>query len=141
MNYVYCRNCGNPLPADSNYCNKCGARNDVPTPSTPYVQQPQQVPYYVVVNKPKVPGRGMGITALVLGICGLVYSFIMFTSALDFSFKSGMIPSIMMFLAVDILAISFAGVALSKGYRKTKTYWGLTLGIIGAVFAFLAMIV
>ena len=57
---AFCRNCGTQYIDGSVACPRCGAPTGMqpPMPYMPYV-------------KPKVPGKGFGITAMVLGIVGL----------------------------------------------------------------------
>ena len=53
-----------------------------------YQQPPQQYPpYYVFVKPPrqKVPGRGFGITSMILGIIGLVSFFYIFIASINVS--------------------------------------------------------
>jgi hypothetical protein len=68
----FCTKCGSPLAEGSMFCTQCG--NPVGA------QQPYPPTYYNAV-KPKVPGRGFGISSMVLGIIGLFYSFVYFLGA------------------------------------------------------------
>lgn len=55
---MICRNCGTDCPNGTPVCPRCGAQLMAPTPG--YYPQPQ------------VPGKGMGIASMVLGIISLV---------------------------------------------------------------------
>ena len=89
----FCRNCGAEMAADAKFCLSCGAPAAKPEqpeqpaqpvqPEQPVYQQPvyqqpvyQQPVYQQPVKQPKVkvPGRGMGISSLILSIIGLVLS-------------------------------------------------------------------
>ena len=64
---MFCTNCGAQCPDNSAKCQNCGA----PLQSAqPQPAQPQPHPMYPVA--PVVPGKGMGVASLVLGIISLV---------------------------------------------------------------------
>ena len=66
---AFCGNCGATQPDNIAFCANCGAPLQQPAqPHQPMDTQPQQVMYV----KPKIPGRGFGISGMVLGIIGLL---------------------------------------------------------------------
>lgn len=95
---MFCTKCGNQNPDGTKFCIKCGnpmeaqaqpqAEAPVQQPVQP-VQQPVQQPVYQqpvqqpvyqqpmyqqpMYQKPAVPGKGLGITSMVLGIVALVF--------------------------------------------------------------------
>lgn len=76
---MICKNCGNELREGSRFCGKCGTAvsgQEGNQPQQPVYQQPV---YQQPMNRqPRNPndGRGYSITALVLGICGVVLSWV-----------------------------------------------------------------
>lgn len=80
---MFCTNCGANIPDDSNVCANCGVpvvqqpNFQQPEPAQPVYQQPAPVqPVYQQPNPvqqtPVVPGKGMAVASLVLGIVSLV---------------------------------------------------------------------
>lgn len=76
---MICPNCNNQISDGLNFCNQCGAalnpqvQPQVQPQAQPQVQpqvQPQYQVQYVPVA-PNVPGKGLGITSMVLGIVSL----------------------------------------------------------------------
>ena len=61
---MYCSNCGNKIEKDGIFCANCGT--PINTPAQP------QVVYY----KQRVPGNGLSIAGMVLGIVGLVFALL-----------------------------------------------------------------
>lgn len=131
----------------------------------PQYQQPQYQPnrqapyqYYAApVKKPKIPGRGFGITSMVLGIVGTVISISVLFRTIKFdsyarqkifkgiSFsgvKNGFIEDFMLLGVLAVLSIVFALVAIySKKYRKGQSLAGLVLGIATAVLTITAVVI
>ncbi len=63
---MYCSNCGNKVEQGTSFCTKCGsAIGNVAVNN-------QQAYYYA----PKVPGNGLSIAGMVLGIVGLVFALL-----------------------------------------------------------------
>ena len=173
-----CTNCGANVEEGKNFCMACGtpvAQAQAPAqapyqpPYQPPVQQPYQppvqpygqppvqpygqppvqpygqVPMYV---KPKIPGKGLGITALVLGIIGLVYGFYCLIASIEIansyflsSAADEMIPGIIVFMVLGILATAFGGVGISKGYKNGVSTSGLVMGIISVVLYVISIII
>lgn len=138
----FCTKCGTQLNDGACFCSACG------TPLNGQNAQPQmqfQQSVYVY-TKPKVPGRGLGIAGMVLGIIGLFYSVVMLMAVIaalktmnlyDYEAFSVNIPLIFMILlysSLSILGVSLAGCAKRKGYRTGISTAGVVTGIIGIVF-------
>lgn len=78
---AFCKHCGNQIEDNAAFCGVCGQAQNAAEPQAPVYQapvQPQQ-PVYVApqapVNpyaQPVVPGKGMGVASMVLGIVSLV---------------------------------------------------------------------
>ena len=63
---MYCSNCGNKLSQGEAFCTKCGS------PTGNNVVNNQPVYYY----NQKVPGNGLSIAGMVLGIVGIVFALL-----------------------------------------------------------------
>lgn len=78
---AFCKHCGSQIEDNAAFCGVCGQAQNVAEPQAPVYQapvQPQQ-PVYVApqapVNpyaQPVVPGKGLGVASMVLGIVSLV---------------------------------------------------------------------
>lgn len=81
---MICPNCGNQVPDNMPFCDRCGARMPAPAPQPPYsAPQPTygapQPPVYPPMPV-KIPGKGQGIASMVLGIVALVLFCIWYIS-------------------------------------------------------------
>lgn len=76
---MFCSNCGAKAPDGVSNCLACGAPLACTAPRQPLEPQP---PYqaYSSYQQPLIPGRGMGIASMVLGIVDLVLLFVWFVS-------------------------------------------------------------
>ena len=144
---MFCSNCGSNQPEGARFCQNCGAQLAAPVA----VQQP----VYVAV-KQKIPGRGMGITAMVLGIIGIVYGFAMLSiasfaekaddfasnmsSELEGEISSLPIIPILIFSSLSIMALAFGASALKKGYKNGISVSGVVMGIIGIALYVIALL-
>ena len=78
---AFCKHCGSQIEDNAAFCGVCGQAQNAAEPQAPVYQapvQPQQ-PVYVApqapVNpyaQPVVPGKGLGVASMVLGIVSLV---------------------------------------------------------------------
>lgn len=134
---AFCPKCGNVVADGSMFCNHCG--NPINVQYVQPVQPVQPVQYYV---KPKIPGRGFGISSMVLGIIGLFYGFVFLMALTDIPYYAAesMLPSVLMFSVLSILAVCFGAAARNRGYNNGICKSGLTMGIIGLCFYVIAMI-
>ncbi len=137
----FCQKCGTQIPAGTSFCANCGA--PVAAASQPVVQPIAQP---VVMVKPKIPGRGLGISSMVLGIIGLIYGFIFAVSIpelledldsiryVDFSeFFESLLPGIILMSVLSILSLCFAPAAIKRGYKNGISISGLVMGLIGVL--------
>lgn len=140
----FCTHCGTAVEDADRFCSNCG---------TPLRTQPQQAPTHPQapiaqqpVVKPKIPGRGFGISSMVLGIVGLVNAL----SALERSSFVGsgfyyyeifsQIISICVVSVLSILATTFAVCAVKRGYNTNIGKSGFIMGIIGLCIYALSII-
>lgn len=122
----FCQNCGNQMEDTAAVCTACGTpANGVAqaAPAAPVAPQPQyyaapQMPYAV----PKIPGKGMGIASMVLGIICLALFCI---------------PYIALPCAIIACALGGAGLAKSKkcGAKNGVAVAGLVCSIIALAVA------
>lgn len=136
----FCRNCGAEINNDVAFCGRCGTPVNATQP--------------VVLMRPKTPGRGFGISSMVLGIIGLVYSVYILISAFEFAetldglyysddyIVESFIPIILVFSVLSILSLCFTPAAFKRGYKNGVSTSGLVMGAIGlALYVISAIIV
>ena len=145
----FCPNCGTANADEAQFCTNCGASvaAQPAAPARPVYQQPATPPVYMAAE-PKIPGRGMGIAGMVLGIIGIVYAVIFFIDVLSWAdnyfaryYLEEAIPTIIIFSALGILATVFGAVARRKGFVSGVSTSGLALGIVSLVFYLLSVII
>ncbi len=161
---MFCSKCGALVSDGAAFCSACGNALAAAAPAIPAEQaapaqpvqpaQPAQPVQYVtpvqqVYPQPrkKIPGRALGITALILGIVGILFSWSEFTWAIDYleslgeeffyddyyyyyysiSDIVGMVPLAVM----NVLAFVFGFIARKKGYSNGFSITGVILGCIG----------
>ena len=144
----FCSNCGTAVEEGKKFCISCGSPIAEPQPiiQTQYIPVAPQQPMYV--PKIKRPGRGLGISSMVLGILGLVYSFIYgvvslalldeVTSRYSYYYRyysasdvfEDTLPLLIIVGILAILSTCFGGAARSKGYKCGVSASGLVMGII-----------
>ena len=138
---VNCPNCGNLVPDNSMNCPICGS----------YVYGNT----YVQV-KPVMPGRGFGITSMVMGILSLIYAVVGFSVIMEFAselsrydlgrygysayYTGAIVGASMPSIIFSILALIFGGVSLSKGYKRGMSKSGVVMGIVSIAILFIAWI-
>ena len=133
----FCNNCGTPVDDNSRFCTNCGqVLNNQPQYNNPYQQPPQYNPYqpYQRPIRPKTPGKGIGIAAMIVGIASLLYGalFLLVTAA-GGGGGDDMLPAVFMLMPTSILAICFANASLKQGFQNGISKSGLTTGIIALV--------
>lgn len=148
----FCTSCGTTVEDTTRFCPQCGAPAPAPTqqapgqpvpPPPPYGQPYGQPPYYVTV-RPARPGRGFGIASMVLGIIGIVYSFVLFMAILSTvnmlsSYVAGpMAAGALVYSVFGILALIFGVMSRGRGYRCGVSLSGVILGSISIGLCLLA---
>ena len=149
MSQLYCPKCGNPVAPGSSFCAACGT--PFAQPQQPVYAAPPVQPAYAPM-KPKVPGKGIGVAALVVGLIGIITSVIMFFSAVEmvdlnsyysysYYFDAGPVIAGWFFLAIpNFLGIIFGACSLGKGCKSGVSKTGLILSSIGAGLFLIAAI-
>ena len=138
---AFCTNCGTAYTEGAVVCPNCG----YPTGAQPQVQ-------YVQYVKPKVPGRGFGITSMVLGIVGLFYGFFLMFGCIALSAAvsfgeviSGVLVAFMfevlIFSSLSIMATAFSIASKNRGYINGISKSGTIMGVIGLAMYLLSTIV
>lgn len=148
---MFCPKCGTQLSENSAFCHFCGAQLNQqqqqqyqqPQYQQPQYQQPQQ---FIYVSKPPVPGRGLGIAGMVLGIIGLVYAvycFFMAIAIADTNLRNiEPFAIVFIFFAVlSILGISLAGAGRNKGYINGISTSGIVTSAIGLFLYFVSILI
>jgi len=155
----YCNRCGMPLPSNTDYCTRCGARRVRPTvfsvpeplPYAPPVMPPQAVtapPVYASAppaEKPSKPGQGIGIAGMVLGIVALAvsgivfFTFFFFGSLVGLMYAEGEVIGLGLamggrivpyIVALPILGLSFSISARRQGYICGMSAVGVILSCV-----------
>ena len=150
-----CTSCGKDLADEMNFCPACATAvaETVSMQQLQYAQQPTQLQR----TKPsKVPGRGFGITSMILGIIGLILSVPLISIYFDITIRwpsnaalynetfveavaylsagAALMFAFLCVLAVcflfGILALCFGCIARRKGYRCNISHSGLLMGVI-----------
>lgn len=153
---AFCSKCGASVADGTAFCANCGnPMNAAPqTPPAP-AYNPYSAPVAPVAVKAKTPGRGFGISSLVLSIIGLIYSLYMTAAASLYGAATDMASSIigsaanayddevmgtiLLYSVLSILAVCFAAGAFKKGYKNGVSKAGLVMGIIGLCFFVVAL--
>ena len=128
---AFCSHCGKQLEDGALFCSGCGAR------------QGQAEVRTVYLTKPKVPGRGFGISSMVLSIIGLVYSWVFVSSVGSFLFVeytndmwyydlwTSLLTMAVVYSSLPILGVVFGCVSKKRGYKNGISTSGLVMGVIG----------
>lgn len=144
---MFCKNCGRQLDDGAAFCTGCGAPA---APSTQPQTQPQPLyvqPQVVYVQKPKTPGRGFGITSMVLGIIGGFYSIGGIAAFAEVSNRNhsyfeantnaDLTGVAVVLLILALLSVIFAICAFARNYKRGQSISGLILGIITLIISVL----
>lgn len=136
----FCSKCGTAMEEGASFCPNCGNATNSAPQAAPAVST-------AVLVKPKVPGRGFGISSMVLGIIGLVYSLYCMSAAnlisefaSFFSMGEELIGTLVVYSVLSILAICFGVAAKNRGYQNGVQKSGLVMGIIGLCIYAIAII-
>jgi len=135
---AFCRQCGTEMPNEATFCSNCGMPVGTIQP--------------LVYVKTKVPGRGFGISSMVLGIIGFVYSFLYSitissmleefeNSPLSMNPKS-ILPAIIMLAVLPVLSLCFSPVAIKRGYKNGVSISGLIMGVLALIgYIYIAFVI
>ena len=136
---AFCSRCGKQLEDGALFCSGCGAR------------QGQAEVRTVYLTKPKVPGRGFGISSMVLSIIGLVYSWVFVSSVGSFlfveytndmwyyDFWTSLLAMAVVYSSLPILGVVFGCVSKKRGYKNGISTSGLVMGVIGLLVYLLSI--
>ncbi len=156
----FCSNCGNRINPNDYSCARCGNVTAQPMPYYP----PQQ-PVYVI--KQKTPGKGFGITSMIMGIVASLYAFYSvlfcfifstmqtivgnpyFGQTFDYSVQyiynsTVSMMSVMIFayvLIFVVLALIFGFCAKKRGFYSAITKSGLVMGLISLGTSVITLII
>ena len=152
---MYCSVCGTKVPDGSYSCTQCGVQlnaNTLPQQGQPYPQQ-MYVPVYVKTPRQRTPGKGFGITSMILGIVASVVAFSTLFTLLPgafynyYSSSSAFLSSEQSFsnqlfsiFLYATLAFIFAAVSRKKGYRNGVSMSGLVMSIFSFAVIVIAIV-
>ena len=126
MAMIQCPECGKDISDNAVSCPNCG---------------------YQLINtrtqyKKIIPGRGFGISSMIMGILGAFYGFIALTNVFTMPeyTKSIAISGTILPIIFAILALIFGVVSHSKGYNKGQKKAGIVLGVISLVLCIITII-
>lgn len=126
MAMIQCPECGKDISDNAVSCPSCG---------------------YQLINtntqyKKIIPGRGFGISSMVMGILGALYGFLALSSAnaMPEYTKADAIAGTVLPIIFAVLALVFGFVSNSKGYNKGQKKAGIVLGVVSLVLCIIAII-
>ena len=157
----FCSQCGAPQPDGAKFCASCGKPIVQPVASAPVNPQPvYRPPVYgqpiysqpITYVAPKIPGRGLGIAAMVLGIVAQVYGAIFLLAALEtaqyrdydyyrYEISEDLAPVMILVVIPAILAMCFSVSAKNKGYRNGVSNSGMVLSVISLACALISFVI
>jgi len=122
---MFCPNCGAQNPDNANVCMNCGNALQQQAPVQPMYQQPM---YQQPMQPVAVPGKGLGVAGMILGILSLVFFCI---------------PYIGFPLSVVSLILSIVGKAKagSAGQSNGMAIAGLICSIISLALNLILLII
>ncbi len=128
----FCSKCGNAVNEADNVCANCGnALNDSNNSATQVIQ---------VIAKPEIPGRGLGIAAMILGIIGILGDVPGTTNvilALNANASKGDFEEFLSVFAVYgvfcLLALIFGACSIKHSLKNGQGVAGLILGLLGTI--------
>lgn len=153
---MFCKNCGKELEKGSEFCSKCGTQvnglkeQDINYQSYP----PQYYQQYNQYNAVKVPGNGLSIAGMVLGIIALAYALITLMAVCDYDYLAISIYAarnvsayalgvvlIQSILALTGLPLSISGMLKRKSAKNITGIILNTITIIMSIIMFIYIIV
>lgn len=141
---MFCPKCGTQLSENSIFCSSCGAQ----------LNQQQSEPHQPVYAKPKVPGLGLGIASMILGIIGLFPSFMYLCFAIYINIFTNILgkseitaSDVLVFMLCfffcsifSILSFLFGLVSNRKGYKGGMCMAGIITGGIGLFLCLISLL-
>lgn len=127
MAMIQCPECGKDISDNAVSCPNCG---------------------YQLINtntqyKKIIPGRGFGISSMIMGILGAFYGFLALSNVYTMPeyTKSIAISGTVLPIIFSILALVFGFISHSKGYNKGQKKAGIVLGVISLALCVITIIV
>lgn len=150
----YCSNCGSELKENADVCLGCGRlikkENNININQRYDYNSYLENNYISNYTKPKIPGRGMSIAGMILGIIAASWALISLLSISDVEYLLSYYYSIVDLIGYIIdytlfsLAPSIIGLVLSIcGYRKQKNgqnISGIVLSVIALAIAVIEIV-
>ena len=114
---MFCPNCGAQNADNATFCGNCGATFQQQAPVAPVAPAPGYIPAPVYGAPASVPGKGLGIASMVLGILSLVLFCFLYVS-----------------IPCALIGVALGGVGLKKakdvGAKNGMAVAGLVCSII-----------
>lgn len=135
MSMISCPECGKSISEKAFYCPSCGYPLNENAASTS------------VLIKKKMPGKGLGIAGMVMGILGVVYSPLTLIStsginiSTDATFAPGCIVMAIYIAVFGILALAFGFASRAKRYKKGQSMSAIIMGFITLAFCVATIII
>lgn len=156
----FCPKCGTDQIDNASFCHICGTNNTPSLPSDSLQGAYQPLPVQpVCCIKSKIPGRGFGISAMVLGILAVFYcSVIMFTTYVNINkyaelfiigyssssylnwIKKDLLSLNLYFAVLPLLGVIFGFCAWRRGYTNRISKSGIVLGFIGLTITMISIL-
>ena len=151
---AFCPKCGKQLNDGAAFCPNCGTA--IVYQNVQYQQQPiYRQPYFTFTPqitypaKPNIPGRGFGITSMVLGILALVCSIsplILTIELRDSVLKVidivdvGLLSDFIIYGILGLLSVAFGVCAIVKNFKNGQAISGLIMGGLSLVIIVVSII-
>jgi len=124
MAMMFCPECGKQISSAATTCPNCG--------------YPVNGGGYAGLKK-VIPGRGFGISSMIMGILGVVYGTPLLFAIRGF--YGEYVNIFLLVIAFGILAVSFGAASRSRGFNGGQQKAGLTMGIIALAESLLTLII
>ena len=108
---MFCPNCGSQNPDGAPFCSACGQA--MSAPQAPVQQPVYGAPVYGANQKPAVPGKGLSIASMVLGIVSLALFCVWYLA-----------------IPCSIVGVALGGVAFNKAKEVGMKNAFATTGIV-----------